>query len=102
MCIRDRALARDAASGRVELEPIPKGPIEVPGDLPDVPIRHLSTAVDAVLRRAILDGARMSLADGLRFESKCFGEICGLEDFRIGVRNFLENGPRSKASFVNR
>ncbi len=44
----------------------------------------------------------MSLDEGLRFESRCFGEACGLEDMRIGVDNFIENGPRSKAPFVHR
>ena len=60
-----------------------------------------SYVIDGVLRKAILEGARMSLDEGLRFEARCFGEVCGLEDMRIGVRNFLEKGPRSKAPFVH-
>jgi len=42
------------------------------------------------------------LADGLHFESEMFGECCATEDMRIGVGNFLANGPRSKAEFVHR
>jgi hypothetical protein len=38
----------------------------------------------------------------LKFESKCFGEVCGLEDMRIGMENFMKNGPRVKAEFKNR
>ena len=76
--------------------------IEPPNDLPDLDIGHLSTAVDAVMTKAILQGAKMGLAAGLEFESKCFGEVCGLEDMRIGMENFLKNGPRAKAEFVNR
>ena len=96
------ALANDAADGKTTLAPIPSDPIEVPDDLPEVDLGHLSRAVDAVLQKAILEGARMSLAEGLRFECKCFGEICALEDMRIGVDNFIKNGPRSKASFLHR
>jgi enoyl-CoA hydratase / 3-hydroxyacyl-CoA dehydrogenase len=95
------ALARDAAAGTVELPAIPRGPIEVPETVPDVDLKHLSRAVDEVLQKAILEGARLPLSEGLRLEAKCFGEVCALEDMRIGVSNFLKNGPRSKAAFVN-
>jgi hypothetical protein len=53
------------------------------------------------MTRAILEGAKLPLEDALRFEAKCFGEVCGLEDMRIGVQNFVKNGPRSKAAFVH-
>ena len=96
------ALARDAADGKTKLGPIEKDPIAVPDELPDVDIGHLSRAVDAVLQKAIREGNRMSLDEGLRFEAKCFGEICALRDMRIGVDNFVRNGPRKKASFVHR
>lgn len=96
------ALARASADGSVSLPPIPKEPIDIPEALPDVDLRHLSRAVDEVLQKAILQGAHMSLEDGLRFECQCFGEICALEDMRIGVDNFIKNGPRSKAKFVHR
>ncbi len=95
------ALARDAANGKTKLGPIEKDPIAVPDELPDVDIGHLSRAVDAVLQKAIREGNRMSLDEGLRFEAKCFGEICALRDMRIGVDNFVRNGPRKKASFVH-
>jgi enoyl-CoA hydratase/carnithine racemase len=95
------ALARDAANGITKLQPIRKDPIDVPDELPDVDIGHLSRAVDAVLQKAIREGTQMFLDEGLRFEAKCFGEICALEDMRIGVDNFQKNGPRKKASFVH-
>jgi enoyl-CoA hydratase/carnithine racemase len=95
------SLARDAASGRVELPRIPREPIDVPMDLPDVELGHLSRAVDAVMQKAILEGAKLPLAEALRFEAKCFGEVCSLEDMRIGVSSFMKKGPRAKASFVH-
>jgi len=96
------AFARDSSRHKIELQHLPSGPIEVSDVLPDVDIGHLSRAVDAVLQKAIVEGASMSLEEGLRFEARCFGEVCGLEDMRIGLDNFIQNGPRSKAKFVHR
>ena len=45
--------------------------------------------------------ARMNLHDAIAFEAKCFGEVCGTNDMRIGVENFLKNGPRSPANFTH-
>ena len=81
-------------------ERIDRGPMEI--DLPDVELGHLSTAVDAILKKAIVEGAKLGLDEGLKFESKCFGEVCGLEDMRIGMENFMKNGPRAKAEFKHR
>jgi enoyl-CoA hydratase/carnithine racemase len=96
------ALARAAAQGETVLPRIRREPIEVPESLPEVELGHLSRAVDDVMRKAILEGAKLPLAEGLRFEAKCFGEVAALEDMKIGVSNFLKNGPRSKAPFQNR
>jgi len=95
-------LARAAARGEVELARIGREPMEVPAALPDVDLGHLSRAVDGVMQRAILEGAKLPLAEGLKLEAKCFGEVCGLEDMKIGVSSFLKNGPRVKAAFKNR
>ena len=45
--------------------------------------------------------ARMDLRQGIALEARCFGEVCGTKDMRIGVDNFLKNGPRAKAPFVH-
>ena len=57
---------------------------------------------DALLCRAVLEGAKLPLTKGLEHEAKLWGEGVNLEDFRIGIDNFLTKGPRSKAEFVNR
>jgi len=95
-------LAKDAARGAVVLERLPRGPIEVPEQLPEIELGHLSRAVDAVIQKAVLEGARLPLDEALALEVRCFGEICRLEDMRIGVSSFLANGPRAKAVFVHR
>jgi len=96
------ALAHAAASGGVDLPRIARDPIAVPERLPEVDIGHRSKAVDAVLQKTIIEGARLPLREALALESRRFGEVCGLEDMRIGVRTFLEKGPRAKAPFVHR
>ena len=102
--LRDRAVqvAAEAASDRSRLPDMPAGPISVPDELPEVDIGHLSRPVDALIQRAVREGAATDLASGLEHEIRLFGEGCGLEDMRIGVRNFIENGPRTKAAFVHR
>ena len=101
--LRGRAarIAAAAASGERPLPGIETGPIPVP-ELPEVEIGHRSRAVDRLIREAVLEGARLDLAAGLRLESRLFGRVCALEDMRIGTRNFVEHGPRSPAPFVHR
>ena len=43
----------------------------------------------------------MPLKEGLAFEAKMFGEVCGTADMKIGVKNFIENGPGKKANFTH-
>jgi enoyl-CoA hydratase/carnithine racemase len=95
-------LARELASGATTVTPIERGPLPgVPKKLIDVAIGHLSRAVDAILCRVILEGAKLPLPKGLELEAKGFGEVCGTHDMRIGVENFMRNGPRSKATFAH-
>ena len=94
-------LARAVAAGEVQLPAIPTGPLEIPANLPEVAIGSLSTAIDALLQSATLDGAKTSLEEGLRLEAAAFGRCLDTEDYRIGMDNFLKNGPKVAASFVH-
>ena len=95
-------LARDLASGRAKATPIRREAMaDVPSSLPPVDIGHRSRAVDAILCKAILEGARRPLRGAIAFEAQCFGEVCGTKDMRIGVESFLRNGPRTPAPFVH-
>lgn len=96
------ALVRAAARGEVALDPIDASALDVGQALPAVDIAHRSRAIDALISRAIVEGCRLPLADGLRFESEMFGACCATEDMRIGVRTFQESGPRAKPQFVHR
>jgi enoyl-CoA hydratase/3-hydroxyacyl-CoA dehydrogenase len=96
-------LAKDMASGKAPRSRMSDAPMSnVPASLPPVEIGHLSKKVDEILCKAILGGAKLPLQDAIPFEAKCFGEVCGTEDMRIGVDNFVKNGPKAKAAFVHR
>jgi enoyl-CoA hydratase/carnithine racemase len=95
-------LAKALASGTAERPLIVRDPLpDVPRELPDVDIGHRSRRVDEIICKAILEGAALPLREGLALEARCFGEVCATRDMRIGVENFLRNGPRSKAEFVH-
>ena len=101
--LRRRAteLLQAAISGEAPFRGIEGGPLETPGELPQVDLGHLSTEVDGILQRAIIEGCRLPLKDGIALEARYFGQVCSTQDMRIGVTNFLENGPRTPARFVN-
>jgi len=92
-----KIIARD-----VRVAPIPKDPIPVPSKLPDVDIGPLSRKIDSLLQKAILEGAKTTLQEGLKIESKVFGECLTTEDMKIGIDTFLKQGPRASATFVHK
>ena len=93
---------KNILSGKVRVPPIKKDPLPIPSKLPEVDIGHFSRKIDSLIQKAILEGAKMTLEEGLKFESKVFGECLLTEDMRIGMENFMKNGPRVKASFVHK
>jgi enoyl-CoA hydratase/3-hydroxyacyl-CoA dehydrogenase len=88
-------------SGKVTIPPIQKDSIPIPSKLPEVDIGHLSRKIDSLLQRAILEGAKMTLEEGLKLEAKTFGECLLTQDMKIGMENFIKNGPRVNAKFVH-
>lgn len=96
------ALVNACAAGSRELARIGREPLEgVPDALTDVDLGHHSLAIDAILCRAILGGAKLPLREGLALERQAFGQCVETKDMHIGMQNFLDNGPRAKAEFVN-
>jgi enoyl-CoA hydratase/carnithine racemase len=88
-------------SGKVTIPPIQKDPIPIPSKLPEVDIGHLSRKIDSLLQKTILEGAKMNLEQGLKLEAKTFSECLLTQDMRIGMENFMKNGPRVNANFVH-
>jgi enoyl-CoA hydratase/3-hydroxyacyl-CoA dehydrogenase len=92
---------KNILSEKVKVSSIPKGPIPIPSKLPEVDIGHLSRKIDSLLQKAILEGAKMTLEDGLKLEAKIFGECFSTQDRKIGIDNFMKNGPKVNANFVH-
>ena len=69
--------------------------------LPDINLNigHLSKKIDDIINTAIYDGIKLPLHEALELESKLFGECILTQDMKIGLDNFLQNGPRAKAEF---
>jgi enoyl-CoA hydratase/carnithine racemase len=100
---RSIELAREIAEGKTQVKPMETGPLsDVPATLPDVDIGHHSKAVDKLAVAAILEGAKMTLEDGLKKEAELFGQCWTTEDTRIGLTTFVEKGARAKAEFIHR
>lgn len=100
---RAAALARAYSADSSKRPAILREPMaEVPTELPQAELGHLSRVIDGILCRVILEGATLPLREGLELECRAFGECVETEDMHIGMQNFLNNGPRVKAEFVNR
>jgi len=95
-------LLKRIISGKVSVKPIPKGPIPVPSKMPEVDIGPLSRKIDSLILKAVLEGAKLPLKEGLKLESKIFGECLTTEDMKIGMDTFLKQGPRVNAPFVHK
>ncbi|MEK7485982.1 MAG: 3-hydroxyacyl-CoA dehydrogenase/enoyl-CoA hydratase family protein, partial [Planctomycetota bacterium] len=83
------------------LTAINRKPLEIPKEPPVMELGHLSRKTDELLQKAILEGLKLPLREGLAKESFYFGACRETEDMTIGMKNFIENGPRVKAQFKN-
>lgn len=93
------ALAKKIISGEVRIRSIKREPIGIPEFLPEADIGRLSRKIDKILQKAILEGARTTLEEGLKLEAKLFGECLRTKDARIGMENFMRFGPKRNAAF---
>jgi enoyl-CoA hydratase/3-hydroxyacyl-CoA dehydrogenase len=73
----------------------------VPAVLPEVDLKGVSRKVDEILRRAILEGAKLPLDQALEIEARCFGEVYATRDHRIGLENFIKTSLKQPAIFVH-
>ena len=95
------ALVKKLISKEISVPSIKKDPLEIPETLPEVDIGHLSRKTDELLKKAILEGAKMTLDEGLKHEARTFAECLKTKDMRIGMENFLKYGPKRKAEFAH-
>ncbi len=94
-------LIRRHLDGKVKLAPVDPKPLSVPDKLPTVNLGHRSLAIDAILVGVIRDGLSRPLDEGLRVESDGFALCKKTVDYDIGMKNFIQNGPRVPAEFMH-
>jgi enoyl-CoA hydratase/3-hydroxyacyl-CoA dehydrogenase len=94
-------LIRQHLGGSVKLAPLDPEPLQLPAELPKVDIGHHSLAVDAILVDVIREGLTKPLDEGLKVEAKGFARCKSLVDLDIGLKNFMQNGPRVPAVFMH-
>jgi enoyl-CoA hydratase/3-hydroxyacyl-CoA dehydrogenase len=95
-------LANQIASGEVKIKTISQEPLKSNGTPKPLEIGHLSKKIDEILVKAIYEGSRLNLKEGLDLESRMFGECLTTDDMKIGLENFKTNGPKSKANFIHK
>ncbi len=96
-----KALLRRHLAGEVRLAPVDPAPLELPERLPPVELGHRSLAIDAILVDVLTEGLRLPLREGLARESRGFGRCKRTVDMDIGMKNFIQNGPRVPAVFLH-
>jgi enoyl-CoA hydratase/3-hydroxyacyl-CoA dehydrogenase len=99
------AAARDLVSqhlaGKIKLTPVSPDPIAVPENLPQVDIGHHSLAIDGILAAVAREGLTKRLPEGLKVEAAGFARCKQTVDYDIGMKNFIQNGPRVPAAFLH-
>ncbi len=95
------AAIRAHLAGEVQIGPVNPAPLDLPVELPTVDIGHRSRAIDAILMDVIRDGLGQPLDAGLALEAKGFGRCTATVDLDIGLKNFIQNGPRVPAAFLH-
>jgi enoyl-CoA hydratase / 3-hydroxyacyl-CoA dehydrogenase len=95
-----RSLIGDHLEGKVTLGPVDPAPMKGV-TVPSVDIAHRSLAIDAILVDVMKRGLSKPLSEGLRIEADGFGRCFETVDMDIGMKNFIQNGPRVPATFLH-
>lgn len=69
--------------------------------LKSVDLGHRSLAIDAILQDVLRRGLALPLDEGLLIEAEGFARCKATVDMDIGMKNFIQNGPRVPAAFLH-
>jgi enoyl-CoA hydratase/3-hydroxyacyl-CoA dehydrogenase len=95
-----KALIEQHLAGELKLAAVDPAAMEV-ASLPAVDIGHRSRHIDSILVDVMLTGLNKPLAEGLKEEAAGFGRCKESVDLDIGMKNFMQNGPRVPAVFLH-
>jgi enoyl-CoA hydratase/3-hydroxyacyl-CoA dehydrogenase len=96
-----KALLRRALAGEVKLTAVSTAPMAKLAELPRVELGHRSLAIDAIVVDVLRRGLERPLAEGLKIEAQGFARCKSTVDMDIGMKNFVQNGPRVPAAFLH-
>ncbi len=96
-----KALLLASFEGKAKLAPVDPAPVKVPEKLPAIDLGHRSIAIDAILVDVVRRGLQLPLAEGLKIEAQGFARCKRTIDMDIGMKNFMQNGPRVPAAFLH-
>jgi enoyl-CoA hydratase/3-hydroxyacyl-CoA dehydrogenase len=96
-----KALIKKHLDGQVKLARVNPDPMVVPDEFPPVFLGHRSLAIDSILVDVIRTGLANTLAAGNKIEAAGFARCKQTVDYDIGMKNFIQNGPRVPAVFLN-
>jgi len=98
------ALARELIASHgagAKLGPVSTAPLAWDGKIPPSDIGHRSLAIDAILVDVLRRGLSEPLERGLQIEAEGFARCKKTVDMDIGMKSFIQNGPRVPAAFLN-
>lgn len=95
------ALIARHAAGETRLAPVDPAPLALPEAWPQVELGHRSLAIDGILVDVMRRGLALPLDEGLALEAEGFGRCKATVDMDIGMKNFVQNGPRVPAQFMH-
>ena len=84
----------------MKLSGVKKDPLGV-HELLTVNIGHRSLAIDAIVVDVMRRGLAKPLSEGLAIEAEGFSRCKETVDMDIGMKNFIQNGPRVPAVFLH-
>ena len=96
-----KSLLKAVVTGEREIARLDPAPMTVPDTLPAVDIGHRSLVIDRILTDVVMAGLARDLDAGLEAEAEAFARCRGTVDYGIGMTNFIQNGPRVPAVFMN-
>ncbi len=96
-----KLLIADHLAGKVRLAPVDAGPVPLPAALPVIDLGHRSLAIDAIVVDVVRRGLALPLSEGLKVEAQGFARCKGTVDMDLGMKNFIQNGPRVPAAFLH-
>ncbi|MFH0900280.1 MAG: enoyl-CoA hydratase-related protein, partial [Pseudomonadota bacterium] len=96
-----KELVRACLADKARIAPLSPEPMAIPATIPKLDIGYHSRAIDAILVDVVRRGVVLPLGEGLALEAAGFARCKRTVDMDIGMKNFIQNGPRVPATFLH-